>query len=62
MPRFSDTSLASIRLCSDEKRDGMNTVVTFSAPSASAATAATRLESMPPDSATSTLLKPHLRT
>ena len=62
MPRLSASAIASSRLPSDEYRDGMETPTTFSAPSASTATAATRLESMPPDSATSALPWPDLRT
>ena len=40
----------------------MPTPITFSAPSASVAMAATSAESMPPLRPTSALLKPHLRT
>ena len=40
----------------------MATAVTFSGPSASAAMVAVRVESMPPDSATTTFSKPVLRT
>ena len=62
MPRFA----ASWRLSSMEPEEeyglGMPMHVTFSAPSASAAMAATSAESMPPLSATTTLLNPHLRT
>ena len=49
MPRFAASSAASSRLWSLEKRLGMETPVTFSGPRASTATAATTLESMPPD-------------
>ena len=62
IPRLS----ARCRLSSIDPRDeyglGMPTPSTFSAPSASAAMAATSAESIPPLSAITTLLKPHLRT
>ena len=48
MPRLSASAWASSTLPSDEKRDGMATHTTLSRPSASTATVATRLESMPP--------------
>ncbi len=47
-------------LPSDEKRDGIATPTTFSLPRASTATAAVRLESMPPDSPITDLRKPFL--
>jgi hypothetical protein len=46
----------------EEKLDGMATPTTRSRPRASAATAATRLESMPPDSPMWTVSKPFLVT
>ena len=53
--------LSSMEPC-EEYGLGMPTARTFSAPSASAAIAATRAESMPPLKPTMTLRNPHLRT
>ena len=62
MPRLSANSWESPTLPSDEYRDGMVTPTTLSAPNASTATVAVSAESMPPDSPTSVLRNPDLRT
>jgi hypothetical protein len=62
MPRLAARARASVRLCPEEKADGMATPTTRSRPRASAATAATRLESMPPDRPMWTVSKPFLVT
>ena len=61
-PRFSLTSRASSRVASDEKRDGIETVCTRSAPSASAAIAAVSAESIPPEIEMTTSWKPFFST
>ena len=58
IPRFSARSTASDTEPSEEYRDGSDTPVTFSGPSASTAIAATRAESIPPDNATNTFSNP----
>ena len=55
-------SSASVFECAEEYLDGIETPCTFVAPIASAAIAATRAESMPPDSPRTTDLKPFLVT
>jgi hypothetical protein len=62
IPRLAASARASLRLWEDEKLDGMATPTTRSRPRASAAMAATRLESMPPDRPTWTRSKPFLVT
>ena len=61
MPRFAATSRASSMLPWLEYGDGISTPSTRSGPSAAAAIAAVSAESMPPDSPSSTRVKPHLR-
>ena len=61
MPRLRASSSASATLPSLEYIDGIITPRTFSGPIASAAIAAVRAESMPPDRPSSTLRKPVLR-
>ena len=58
MPRFAASASASATECALEKRDGISTPSTCSAPSASQASAATRAESMPPERPMSTSLAP----
>ena len=58
MPRFSANACASEREWSLEKRDGMDTPCTWSAPMASTATTATSVESMPPDRPITTSVNP----
>ena len=58
MPRLAARMRASSRDCWEEIEEGSETPMTFSAPKASAATTATRAESMPPLSATKAFLKP----
>ena len=50
MPRFRASRAASRRVPPEENGDGMVTPVTLAGPRASQAMAATRAESMPPDS------------
>src|SRR3990172_438647 len=59
--RFSASSQASSRLSWELYCDGMNTPVTFSFPTASTATAATREESMPPERPMTAALNPAFR-
>ncbi len=61
MPRLSARRRASASDPSEEYREGIDTPVTFSAPSASAAMQATMDESMPPESPTSAAEHPDLR-
>ena len=62
IPSCSASASASAMLPALENRDGMSTPTTWSAPSASAAIAATSDESMPPESPISTSAKPFLVT
>ncbi len=57
VPRFSAMLRASARVPSLEKGEGMETQVTRSGPSASAATMATSAESIPPERASTTRSK-----
>ena len=59
-PRFLASATESLTLPADEYAEGMVTPTTFSGPRALAASAQTTAESMPPDSPTATLSKPHL--
>ena len=61
MPRLRARSSESSTLPWLEYGDGIITPSTFSGPTASAAIAAVRAESMPPDRPSSTVEKPHLR-
>jgi hypothetical protein len=61
-PRLSASRRASVRVASDEYRDGIETQCTRSGPSASAASAAVTAESIPPETPTRTSLKPFLST
>ena len=61
-PTRRATSAASSRLSGEENGEGMAMVRTAPGPRASAASAAVRAESMPPDSPTTTSLKSFLRT
>ena len=60
MPRASAHSAASSRLSAEVKREGISTPITLRGPSASAAMAAVRAESMPPDSPSTAFRKPFL--
>ena len=62
IPRFVASSSASTTEWSLEYLDGISTTWTWSAPSASAATVATRAESIPPDRPRLTSVKPLFRT
>ena len=62
MPRLAATSRASSCVPSDEKREGIETPCTRSAPSASAQIATVRAESIPPETATTTSRKPLFST
>ena len=62
MPSRSETSRASFRVSEALKRVGIEIASTCSGPSASAASAATSAESMPPDMPITTRPKPFLRT
>ncbi len=62
MPRLSARVTASATEPSLEYRDGMVTPWTCSGPRASTATAATRDESMPPDSPMTASVNPFLAT
>ena len=62
VPRFPAMARASARVPSLEYGDGMDTQVTFSGPTASAAIIATRAESIPPESASTTCSNPFFST
>ena len=61
MPRREATVLASSRLSGDEYREGIATARTAAGPSASAASTATKAESIPPESPSTTSSNPFLR-
>ena len=62
MPKFSQRACASVMLLSAVYLEGMETQRTFSGPRASAAMAAVRAESMPPERPMTTWEKPLFRT
>ncbi len=62
IPSRAATSRASWRVSAELKREGIDTPVTAPAPSASAAIAAVRAESMPPERPSATRWKRFLRT
>ena len=61
-PRLPASSRASDCVPSDDHCDGITTHVTLSGPSASAATSATSVESIPPERPITTCLKPFFST
>ena len=62
MPRFRASASESSMLPQLEYGDGISTPRTRAGPMASAATAAVSAESTPPESPSTALVKPHLRT